>query len=179
VDALDAVIEAAPRGCASTPAAMTDACQAANDWTALVRRAAAADALDLRVRHDDSQARELARWRAAATVLAAAHADRDIWMWGAGAAGITTAHWLADMGVDLRGVVDSDAAKRGTPIGASRVDTPDALLDASFHARRPLVVVASMQADAIVRRLRAFGAAETHIVVAPPVHSPLADGGAA
>lgn len=164
--ALDDLLATTPAPTARRRVSLDRVCRRASEWTVLIRRAAAADALEARARMAETLAAELPRHRAAVAVLRAALAGRDIWIWGAGAAGRTTLSWLASLGIEPRGVVDSDPLKHGRRFGPASIDPPD-VLHAARTSGRPLVVVASIHADAITGELASHGWPDDDIVTAP------------
>jgi hypothetical protein len=63
-------------------------------------------------------------------------------------------------------VVDSDPLKHGRRFGPASIDPPD-VLHAARTSGRPLVVVASIHADAITGELASHGWPDDDIVTAP------------
>lgn len=174
LDDVDALLDGAAHHASRETRPPDVVCRAANEWTALLRAVRAADTAGAAARRECAV--ELTVLRAAVSVVTAAASGRPIWIWGAGAAGVAAAGWLAGLGVPVRGAVDSDPAKHGAGLsGTIAVHPPDTVLahlDRAPRAQTPLVVVASIHADAIMKQLHDRGATDGHVVVAPSAALP-------
>lgn len=155
--------------------AVQDVCRDATMVARLWRRAGRVGAAERRCAELE---RELAESRAR---LAAAEAEaelrrivtastRDVWIWGAGAAGIAARAWIARAGLAPRGFIDSDASKHGTRVAGLPVESPATIIEQTPRRVAPAIVIASMHAAQIVEAIeaRAGCGADVDYLVAPP-----------
>lgn len=105
--------------------------------------------------------------------LGALAGARPIVLWGAGRAGLAALRHLRDRGVEPCAFVDSSPAKQGTLLDGLPVRAPGTLSEGSRDAR-PLVVVTSIHARAILGALEALGFAPgaDGVVLPPPLALP-------
>jgi len=157
------------------PAAVRGVCREANEVVPLIRDASAtgaarrnavvlrAEIQDLASRLDVAE-RCLTTARIDIAVFRAARDGREVVVWGAGSAGLTTLQRARDLGLTIEKVVDGSPDRWGSTIAGVPVVSPDALSRPGESGSRPAMIVASMYHAAISAQLRDMGFGPADII---------------
>jgi len=157
------------------PAAVRGVCREANEVVPLIRDASAtgaarrnavvlrAEIQDLASRLDVAE-RCLTTARIDIALLRAARDGREVVVWGAGSAGLTTLQRARDLGLTIEKVVDGSPDRWGSTIAGVPVVSPDALSRPGESGSRPAMIVASMYHAAISAQLREMGFGPADII---------------